>query len=448
MTKNRSFAKLACLYPWALLLAACAPEPQAPLSMAEMPPLQADSPAAVGLSERELWLTPPHVYGEAVWFPDELEPLGDAVAELLAEPTYGGYQVRLNAELRLLWRSVQLGRLPGVSQACDAQPPPAELAKVLYRGASKGEVRVDCEAVSCELLVIVSAPRPKPKEPLNYEETARFGAELPAAESPDQWAARLRDGLLQRVPPPEHPPGGLGLGGLATPGQPPGIYATVHAVSQVGPWDHKLKSAEFQPLAKQLHACSQTKRPWRDWWGQPYVIEVTPSGQLSRCEFPYRERLPPPDFSCGCQVLRGMSFGAAEGVRRARFYLDTFVYKTAGPKAERAPLYRSAYLADQVSSDPTAVLGSGEVARSDLLPCLASISQPIGEVKIPVHFSVGADGRVAQHQSTWPAVVNTAARACLDAILAKARFNCPLSGRARISAQLDIAVKPYTKATR
>jgi len=232
----------------ALALAGCSAQPQGPVSAA--PAAQpAESPVAAGLTEVDLWLLPPHVYGVAVWFPDELEPLGDAVAELPAQPAYGGYRVRPNAELRLLWHNVQQGRLPGVPLACDAQPPPAELAKVLYRGASTAEVRVDCRAERCELLVIVSAPRPTQEEPLGYDETARFEGELPAAERPAEWAARLRGGLLlRRIPPPE-PMGGLGIGGLMSPGQPPGIYAVLSGVTQVGAWDRQLKSAEFKRRA-------------------------------------------------------------------------------------------------------------------------------------------------------------------------------------------------------
>ena len=55
--------------------------------------VRADPAADSGRGPRELWLEPARVYGHAVWFPNELEPIADAVAEVLARPRLGGYRV-------------------------------------------------------------------------------------------------------------------------------------------------------------------------------------------------------------------------------------------------------------------------------------------------------------------------------------------------------------------
>ena len=78
-----------------------------------------------GFSAQDLLLEPPHVYGdEVVRFPDELWPIADAVAVLLARPDHGGYRVLPIAPIRALWRDAQAGRLPGLAALCDAAPPP------------------------------------------------------------------------------------------------------------------------------------------------------------------------------------------------------------------------------------------------------------------------------------------------------------------------------------
>ena len=80
------------------------------------------APAPAGprptFSERDLLINPPGVYGDdVVRFPDELWPIADAVAAVLARPEVG-YRVLPAATLRALWRDVQAGRLPGVAALC------------------------------------------------------------------------------------------------------------------------------------------------------------------------------------------------------------------------------------------------------------------------------------------------------------------------------------------
>ena len=50
------------------------------------------------------------------------------------------------------------------------------------------------------------------------------------------------------------------------------------------------------------------------------------------------------------------------------------------------------------------------------------------KLKVPVEFTVRGDGKATEHRATWPADFPGTTRACLDEVLAQARFNCPLSG--------------------
>ena len=101
-------------------------------------------------------------------FNDELAPVEDAIARTLARR----HQVIANAELRKLRTDALRGRLPGLSQQCSAQPPPAWLTEVVYPEALRASSRMECEHEVCELLVIVEAPREPSaaQAPREYEE--------------------------------------------------------------------------------------------------------------------------------------------------------------------------------------------------------------------------------------------------------------------------------------
>ena len=102
----------------ALSAFACSWTPPA-VRPAETPPPAAPRPT---FTERDLLVDPPRLHGDdVVRFPDELWPISDAVAAVLARPEAGGYKVVPSAQLRALWRDVQAGRLPGVAAICDAQ---------------------------------------------------------------------------------------------------------------------------------------------------------------------------------------------------------------------------------------------------------------------------------------------------------------------------------------
>jgi hypothetical protein len=405
-----------------------------------------DRPAR--FSERDLLLDPPTVHGdEVVRFPDELWPISDAVATLMSRPEAGGYRVLPAAPLRALWRDTQAGRLPGLTALCDAAPPPARLAHHLHSGASTADPRVDCPAPEkesaarppCRLEVLVSAPRPTAEDPDNTERGARFVAALPPGEPAARWAERLLATGLAREPERDSDKLGYLMGTSASDRRP---LIVVNGVVQSGGWQTAISSATFKGRSQAIIECAATasaRQPFRDWWVQPYLIEVDAAGSVRRCEFEHVDHLPPPEFGCVCGVLRQISFGAGPDGRRARF--DLTVLEAPPPGAPRDRLRRSVSLGEMRSSDRSAILGTGAIDRSALEACLWPVTSPLADTETPVRFTVGADGRATRHEARWPAPVPPPVRACLEPVLARARFNCPLSGAAVIDAQLSLAVR-------
>ena len=438
----RHVVSLAAVAGLAFAAFACARPPSAARAPVAPPLAAAPSPAPrPAFSERDLVVTPPGVFGDdVIRFPDELWPIADAVATLLARPEAGGYHVLPAAPIRALWRDAQVGWLPGLSTICDGTPPPARLVAYVHRGASFARVRVDCPAPEkaararppCQLDVRIEAPRPTAEDPLQTEDVARLVATLPPGERPARWAERLLATGLVRAPPPEVE-GGLGLSGIPAESGRPAI--SVRDITQSGGWQAAISKATFARHGEAIVACAATaaRQPWRDWWVQPYLIEVDAAGSLRRCEFEHVDHLPPPEFGCVCAALRQVPFGAGSEGRRASFVLKILEAPPAGAPRDR--LSRIFMLTDRRSTDPSALLGTGEIDTLAKDACLWRATAPLAEIQLPVQFTVGADGRTIRHTAPWPASVPPALRACLDPVLAAARFNCPLSGAAIVDAR-------------
>jgi hypothetical protein len=393
---------------------------------------------------RELWVAPPAVNGDAIWFPDELVPLAEAVADLLARPELGGYRVLSVEQTRALWANVQAGRLPGVPGVCAAPPPPASLTQIMHPGASSAGVSVDCTGgagdATCRLDVVVYRPRPSAENPIGDEEAARFAARLPRGESPAQWAERLRSsgGGLRPAPAPATT-GGLGILSDGPAGKPAPFQVRVRDVELSGEWPSPISAATFAKRGAALAACTRPGgRRWRDSWEQPYLIEVDKSGALTRCELAHIDHLPRPEFACVCGVLRGMRLEPRAALGRARFTLTV----DRPPPRARDRMERIAHFDEGQSTDASARLGTSAVNEAALETCLGGVRSPVDDLTVPVKLSVAADGHVAKHEASWPRAVPAAVRRCLDGVLARATFNCPLSGSSAIDAQLQLQVFP------
>jgi hypothetical protein len=405
---------------------------------------QRRAPAGARYSERDVWVSAPAIYGGPVYFPDEMLPLADVVAELLARPDFGGYRVVPLEDVRKLWSDAQAGRLPGVRAQCAAPTPPARLARHIYLGSSMADLRVDCPKPktatttaprpACVLEVKLLAPRPTADDPDHLEETATFHAQLPFGESPIRWAERLRGAGLARGPG-LGPEGGLGIVGTLGDGKrhkEPPLRVVVSDVTLSSDWHDQISEATFKDQTPALDACTRPKAAWRDNWEQPYVIEVDQSGRVDRCEFLYLDHLPRPEFRCVCDLLRAKSFGAGAPRRRAMFDLEV---KHALP-----PVRSSAELVEAKASDASATLGDNALDADALAACLSPTRTEVNEPELPVRFSVGPDGRVQSHTTSWPRSILAGARRCMDAVLARSQFNCPLTGASTVDAKLQVFV--------
>jgi len=198
-------------------------------------------------------------------------------------------------------------------------------------------------------------------------------------------------------------------------------------------WRGTISKATFAGQAAALEACTKDQPRWRDSWQQPYVVEVDGAGAVKRCEFPYVDHLPPPELACVCGVLRGRGFGAGPPGRRASFALEV---KHRLPSARGTVTTVGAR-----ASDPSAVLSDGQLDDEALGACLSTVRGAFEDPELPVRFSVGADGQVLSHAASWPSAFPPAARRCLDDVLARGRFDCPLTGASTVDLRLQVFVK-------
>lgn len=370
---------------------------------------------------RDVWLSSPVIVGGPILFADEQLPLVDAVAGALQKQ---GFRAIGNAEVRAEWRSLQSGHLPD-GRVCAAVPPPSLFTAATRPGASQADTRVECEAGVCTLSVIVE--KRVDDEP---QEVARFTAKLPADAA--SWPKTLQATGLTRVAPPQDE-GGFGLGGIAA------QKITLLSVRTNGTWVQPIDESLFEPHYAALASCSDGKPRWRDWWSQPFVLQVDAQGKIERCEPEMPDHLPPPSFACVCDVMRGMSFGAGSASRRATF--DLLVFR-ARPASVADKYRRDVSLSKKQADDRTAILGSGVLDDDAARACLGGV-EPFGPIEVPVRFEVDAQGKVREHAVVLPAGLPAVSTQCLHAQLAAAQFDCPVSGRATVTATLELTVAPW-----
>ncbi len=392
---------------------------------------------------RHVWLEPTGAYGGGIWFPDELELLNDAIAEVLARPAYR-FTVLPSAAIRREWEQIRLGKLPGRSGTCPAPPPPSRLTAYLYRGASQVESDVRCKDGKCTLKVLVRR-NDQPKVSYHERVIARYEVPLPP-ESPAAWAAQIRrDGLTPIPPPPDEGLSGsflvTGIAGLGTQGKRvDGINFWVDSLTTSGNWAYRLTEKHFLPVVRDLAACKKPGMVWRDWFGQPFYIEVNQEGLVTRCSDGLPQRLTPPWFACQCDVLSRLSFSQGASERRARFSL--YVSRPSVRRKVRADgLLRYASLVDFKADDRSAILGTRFVDSDALTPCLDGVMDPLGELKVPVSWRVDGQGRVLNLAIHWPEVLPSAVTSCMERVLKMAQFNCPLSRAAQVRANLKFQIR-------
>lgn len=390
------------------------------------------------LDATEVWLAPMRTYAEGqVWFADELQPVEDAVAARLEQ---AGLRVVDPAMLRRLRAEVRRGALPGRPARCATPPAPARVTQAYLRGASAAELELLCDDGRCELVLQVFDPRPDGgRGPVRR----RFEASVPGRSSPRVWVHLVRTGAMREVPLPEP----LGIGGLGIAGgeRRTGLVVSLRYPRHAGPWTEKLDSAVLEPHKEALHACRTAGGRWMDTATPTYVIAVDRDGRITRCEDDAPDRVPSPTFSCRCEVLRTQVRLPRGGPgRRARFGIGTVVIEDR-PRGPPDPMYRSLFVTEKRSADPTAALGASPIDFRDVQACLKPHTERLGEFEIATRFEVTEDGRVRRHNADWPAGVPTTLRACLEGVLAKSRFTCPTRAPASVDATLKLTVISYAE---
>jgi len=395
-------------------------------------------PLAALAKKADLWVAPPTVDADERWFPDEIAPLADAVAAALAQPELGGHRVIPPDEVRALYAGVKEGKLPGVTAACAAPPPPEALARLVYGGVGIASVHVQCVPPGCTLTVIVSSPRPTPKSPTNLEPTAYFSMPVPRGEPPNRWAERVRAGGLSRAKPDE-----TEIANLPNIGRMPddssarqaSVRVEISDVRRSGKWPSRLSASTFATVAPALDACIKPRAPWRT--TPYYTIEVDAQGAVRRCEVEQAEDVPRGEPPCVCGVFRDLHLEPGAAPRRASFALT--LSRTDRGADDRVE--RSGYFVPDHATDPSAALATTAIDENALVACLSSIRAAAPYPPVPVRLSVGADGKVTSHDIKWPPKIPTAVAECLEGAISQGQFNCPLSGESAIDGKLFVDVR-------
>jgi hypothetical protein len=375
---------------------------------------------------RRLRLDP--VSTQELWFADELAPLEDAIAAAVQRSQPGSYDVVPYHELRELWSSVQQGHLPGRQVTCPAPPAPDVLASVLYPPeVAVGSPRVRCQGAECSVeLDVVAYDRDEPRA------LAQFRTTVPAQGGPSAWAASLaQHGFARATPRPDQ--GGLGIGGVSGGVERLGLHARMRDVVYSDNWTQPPREAQFQKVAAELEACQLAAPARRDFWMHPTMIAVNAQGKVVRCEPRYLHRLPEPGFACKCDVLRSMDFGPGADGRRASFELEAL------RSEPRGSVVRYGHMGGVTSADPWVTLGEDGVKDELIGPCLEGIAPPL-ELKLPVHLSVDADGKVTAVQATFPEQLSGGTVACLEHVLGSAQLSCPAQDHAEVDTSLTLHV--------
>jgi hypothetical protein len=267
----------------------------------------------------------------------------------------------------------------------------------------------------------------------------RFEASLDKDASMDAWIAAIRRQGLRRAEAPQSAEFGmLGLLGDTSDLADGEYRLNLMDLEQEGGWIKPIAKDLFEPRVEALHRCTKTDEVFGDWWVQPFVIEVDSAGKITRCESKYQYRLDPPEFGCRCDIIRGIDFGPGPEGRRAEFNLKT--YLGGEPPINQSSEFAAWSSATFESNDRSALLGPGPVNSDNVKRCVAPMKAAF-EKEIPVTFSVGADGAPVFRRVARPDGFPEEVGRCIDDALGKARFTCPLSGKAEIDGTLTITVK-------
>ncbi len=364
----------------------------------EAPPPSAPSPGPVRVVQP--------VVADVVLFGDELRPVAEAAAAFLTDQ--GWQALPFDEPDRLLALAAE-GRRASTGELCSVPYVGDYLLAHSLPDHAEAAVRVYCDG-DCTLTLGVTAP---PSATGRGVEWARWQAPLPG---PPTVQAMVEAMASLSVPPPPEGIGGL-LGGSGTRVESQGVL--VRDVEPSGPWGELSARAALQ--AVDLDACWVDWR--RDFWSNPVLLELSAQGQVSRCASRYPHRLPEPAHVCACEVLEQASFPPGEPGRRVRFEAHPYQPTPVEPGGRRV-----AVSAEQVSARvPGFAWAATGLPEHRMAACLASAAGA-ASFEGSIAYQLDPSGAPLSWQVDWPGWVDAQALACLEPLLAQARFGCSQTG--------------------
>jgi hypothetical protein len=200
-----------------------------------------------------------------------------------------------------------------------------------------------------------------------------------------------------------------------------------------GDWGAKPPDVSIlDPSGSSLDRCHvDENRPgsWND-----ILLELDARGQVVQCMPRDAWDLPTPGHDCICAELSRLQFGAGAADRKVHVFP-----RHLRPKARSANGRTIDALVEEAdASDPTVLWAAPELPSAALAACFDGERLP-AEVKIALHWSLDALGRVDSLEAEWDERASARSRQCAEEILRKARFTCPQGGRAtKVNAKLRV----------
>ena len=386
-----------------------------------------DLGAFLSATDSTIWFVGATQSREVVLFDDELQQLEEALADRLGGED-GDYEVLSPGKMREHWSALRAGHIPGVDGICPVPPIPHRLTPLLLEAGKRVYLHLHCDSDSCYI---------------NLRFTDADGATesenqmpLPKGRNLERWTEAIRDGDFTA-----RPRRSAAMASIEDIEQQGTIWSegAVHAsfrpgtLATTGTWNEEPSNSLLQPVAEALDECRRHDDPDQKDVFHPHTLEIADDGQVTRCDDAALAWLPSPGFDCQCQVLKTLNFGPGED-RRARFQLATRE-RVPDENQQRVRL-EFFFTADDESAIVNQFHEAPPISRVAQQRCLATLD-PTFRGGAEISLEIGAMGEVEEVTVNWPDELPNQAAQCLNEVLADAQFNCPLTGRARLTGDLQ-----------
>lgn len=380
-----------------LLLAACAHTPVTP---------EAPAPAIAPHPPGPVLVDQPYL-ADTILFADELRPVADALATQLEA---WGFQVLGPDEQERLVQLASEGRRVSTGEACSIPYVPGDLLRELHPDHESADLRAECDEDGVCHVELVLYPAPQGERDGNYP---HWRAPLEGPVTVETVVASIPE--LERYAP-NTMMGGV-MGGMGMRATEQGVL--VRGVDKQGDWAGTNLGNTLQLM--DMDAC------WADWrrdhWANPVRFEVDAEGKVVRCSPSYVQRLPTPEGVCACDVLASADFGPGAADRRGVF--EPFSAHPSLVDAAGKHFGLSAGSAE--SEEPGFTWADSGLPQRRMAECLLA-SGEAQAAKLTITYELAPTGEPVSWSADWPDWVNDESLACLDPLLASARFGCSQSG--------------------